>query len=517
MTISQAIQNLGETGPRSNHLFETLVTNVLKTHVEQQKKPFQTEFQHPLAADAFTPEGFDQFAGPTLIKAHFNLTKLPLSLTTNRILKMVQVMNKEQKLDQVLMVSSKKIPDPFKQKFHDSIDKQQLPCKVLLWGPDDLQKVANKHKAEVKVITEKLFPLRLEAVKKPPEKDWKTDRAQRIEQLKTDFNQGNFTLVLGQQVAASAAVPDREALLNTLHVHYLQQQHDKEKVITADNQALLIEKLGAVNEPSARMVSNYLRQGMHQNHQEQDQKAYFETLTKAIYGEPEAAAKAPEKDGEKPAKAAKKPQLKPSPLIENIATLCLSKRTGTPVDAVISYNYDDLLEKQLSQHHIAHASLYHGQQAFDPDELPVYHINGFLPEQRDGYEDLDQAALLFCDESQLQRFSDPYHWSNLIQLNNLRDKHCLIIGQDLSDANLRKLLEVSARNTENPQHYTFMPRLSADAFGKARGKAKEGDTETQFLLEWHHTLTEAFMSELGVCVIWVEDEKEVAGVLGQIQ
>lgn len=55
---------------------------------------------------------------------------------------------------------------------------------------------------------------------------------------------------------------------------------------------------------------------------------------------------------------------------------------------------------------------------------------------------------------------DPYSWSNLIQLNYLRENTCLFIGLSLTDPNLRRLLDIASRKHDNdvPKHYAILKR-----------------------------------------------------------
>lgn len=68
--------------------------------------------------------------------------------------------------------------------------------------------------------------------------------------------------------------------------------------------------------------------------------------------------------------------------------------------------------------------------------------------------------MIFSEENYHEVFSDPYHWSNLAQLTNFREKNCVMIGLSMTDPNLRQLLEIAARRIDESKHFTFMQKAS---------------------------------------------------------
>ncbi len=180
------------------------------------------------------------------------------------------------------------------------------------------------------------------------------------------------------------------------------------------------------------------------------------------------------------------------------------KKNWSKSKYVITYNFDDLLEKQLVERFIVLRCIYTASESYDPDELPVYHVHGSLPETRKSYERLDRSTLVFSEEGCHQIYSDSCHWSNLVQLNFLRENHSLLVGSSILDPNLRRLLDISSRNIEQSKHYAFMKRLSYDSFcyeyddtknSKQVITNKEGAEKP---LDRHHVHNEEF----GVTIIW---------------
>ncbi|RVT51254.1 hypothetical protein EOK94_30090, partial [Klebsiella pneumoniae] len=206
----------------------------------------------------------------------------------------------------------------------------------------------------------------------------------------------------------------------------------------------IVGRLNAINEPSALMAARYLRKGFSKG--DGEAKDFIEAVTKNLY------------------KLRNSNFPIDSELIKSIASMCLPRRTGAKVKSVITYNFDDLLERQLISNSILHRCIYTNNESFDPDELPVYHVHGFLPENRKLYDGLDKSTLVFSEEGYHHIYSDSYHWSNLVQLNSFRENSCLMVGLSMTDPNLRRLLDISSKNIERSKHFTFMKRISSNEF-----------------------------------------------------
>jgi hypothetical protein len=199
----------------------------------------------------------------------------------------------------------------------------------------------------------------------------------------------------------------------------------------------------------------------------------------------------------------------------------MPRRTGARVRAVISYNFDDLLERQLKRTNVQYHSIYSENESYGPDELPLYHVHGFLPETVKSYEGLERSTLVFSEEGYHQIYSDPYHWSNLVQLTNFRENTCLMVGLSMTDPNLRRLLDISARNIERPRHYAFMKRMTIETFVYATANGKREQVINNIkgaeeFLNRHYKLNEEIMRELGVIILWYDNYDEIPGILTQI-
>lgn len=91
----------------------------------------------------------------------------------------------------------------------------------------------------------------------------------------------------------------------------------------------------------------------------------------------------------------------------------------------------------------------------------------------------------------------------------------------MTDPNLRRLMDISARNLEQNKHFAFMKRLAIDDFcydtvdsGK-KAAITNIDGATKFL-DTHHALNEALMTELGVTILWYETYDEIPEILERL-
>jgi len=497
MIIDDIIAGIDVGGPKSYYSFETFVHHLFKHHIEKQNKRFQITEDRYRFGDAIAPEGFDSFEGPTLIEIKFNLATGSIKGLIDKLASQFLNDYVENKFANLLVISAKPIPNRVISRFESELDRFQLPFKIIFWGPAELNKIAAQHRKIVNNIANNLFSLRLEtAISKPP-KNWKQEREEVVENLKDCYKKGQFSLLLGAGVSSSAGMPDWNTLLNSLFVTYLTQEFNGDVAIGDLDISDLVSRLNKIDEPSALMAARYLRKGL--SKRDTEAKEFISAVTSNLY------------------KLRNSDRVLDSELIKSIASMCLPRRTGAKVKTVITYNFDDLLERQLQKNTIHHSCIYTDNESYDPDELPVYHVHGFLPEDRKGYEGLDNSTLVFSEEGYHQIYSDSYHWSNLVQLNSFRENNCLMIGLSMTDPNLRRLLDISSKNIERSKHFAFMKRLSMEEFCyQDKKKVVENVEAAEKFLDRHHTLNEELMKELGVTIVWYESYDDIPQIVNRI-
>jgi hypothetical protein len=194
-------------------------------------------------------------------------------------------------------------------------------------------------------------------------------------------------------------------------------------------------------------------------------------------------------------------------LIDAIVDLSRPQRDGNkPLDSIITFNFDDLIEENLTKAKIFNRAVYTEQIKCDPNELPVYHVHGYLPKTE---EIPDEPDIVFSEDAYHSQFIDPFSWSNLIQLNKFMQNTCLFVGVSLSDPNLRRLLDIAWR--KNPDktlsHYIL----------KKRPRFGTEDDVPDDLARLAIILEEQDANELGINVIWVDDYNEIPTLLRSVR
>lgn len=224
-----------------------------------------------------------------------------------------------------------------------------------------------------------------------------------------------------------------------------------------------------------------------------------------------------------------------SQLLKEIANLCVSNtKELSGVKSVITYNFDDLLEQHIEILNGEYTSIWKEEQSHVQGCLPIYHVHGFLPQS---YTIND--PIIFSEDDYHRIYKDMYSWSNLIQINRLRDSNGLFIGLSLSDPNIRRLLDASRTNSKR-NHFIIMRRVYTE--GNVRYTSDMSNEVMEIIkpLKTDHvlrkqypqvflsqeTVQEAMLTEelliekdlnsLGLNVIWVNDFEEISTCLSNI-
>ena len=147
-----------------------------------------------------------------------------------------------------------------------------------------------------------------------------------------------------------------------------------------------------------------------------------------------------------------------------VGKLCQARQVGQyGVDAVVNYNFDDLLQRTLSKRLVDGATggrrnktITHPTQKAGAGSLPIYHVHGFIPFP-DASSNMSKGVIFTEDEFNRAAI-DPYDWSNLVQLKELSGSVGLMIGLSLTDRNVRRLLDALIDSPIRPRLYAILPQ-----------------------------------------------------------
>lgn len=251
--------------------------------------------------------------------------------------------------------------------------------------------------------------------------------------LKRAYDQKNITLYLGAGVSIASGLPDWEKLVLSMYFSAISEQK-LEGWRPFSNYLYAISEWYMKNtEEPLEIIARKLRKFL--NDHSVDGSQFFNSLYSNLYGH--LLNDRPEPDmGYSSYYFEEK-----NSTLKAISELCKSGNADKGVQAVISYNYDDLLETVLDSH--PYQSIFR-KSDFDADKLPIYHVHGFIPLNKSRAQSKENE-IVFTEDQYHTVARDPYYWSNIIQVKSLSSSIGVMIGLSLSDRNMRRILD-SLRN-----------------------------------------------------------------------
>lgn len=497
MNLKKYLQNIEFNNNIENSIYTTIfIEQILALHIRKQDKPFYTEYKiHSFFADGYAPEGFDNFIGPTIFEIKTTHSKLNIK---NPLIKEVLKISATNFSDikNIIFISTQ-IQSAIKLseiEYNFFADKN---IRIEIWGINELNNIIEKE-SEVKNIFNNLFTIKLKNTLLK-QSNWEEEQENIITQVSEAFQDGQFALILGAGVSCSAGIANWNKLINSLLISFLSKELENIPSISQLDISQISNRLTNIDASSALITARYLRKGLCKGKDTKLDKTFKQEIKNSLYTL---------RDKKYP---------KDSNLIKEIVHLCIPKRSGAKIKAVITYNFDDLIEQELKKQGIEFCSICTEDNTHSIEELPIYHVHGFIPEYEEHYNIKNGNAPIFSEEEYHQVYSTPYHWSNLIQLSYFREYTCLFIGLSMTDPNLRRLLEISARQSNSPKHYAFLQRIQLDNFIKDKDiKFIDNEDVAAIYLDMHHKLQEELMKELGISVIWFKSFNDIPKILNKL-
>lgn len=491
MNLHLLEEKLSDYGAGGYYLLESFLLELLRLEANSSGHELITkELNSRSRFDAYAPNGLAGIDHPLVIEIVHSISPKTIESIVNWHKKFSKVENKS-----LLVISLRELKGSSYLKNISSNFNEN----IYFWGKSEIQDLIDRHQAEASKLVNTLFSVRFKQAISRSSEDWKKQRNEVIKEVADHYSSGRFSMMLGAGVSSSAGLPNWDTLLNSLFVSMLTDDGLADKKTESEQISSIVRRLREVDGPSALMLARYLRKGLSSGSTEEQNK-FINSVTNQLY-----------------ALRNKRFSIN-SPLIKSIANLCTPSRTGAKVRSVLTYNFDDLLERELRERGLSFKSIFEEIDLAGPEDLPIYHVHGFLPEDRSDYPNIDQSTLVFSEEGYHQIYGEAYHWSNLIQLNSLKETACLMVGLSLTDPNLRRLLEISAKSLDKPKHFGFLKRIDYEEFSKQEGKnvVNASANTIRTFLERHHSLNEEVMRELGVNIIWYESYDEIPKILKQI-
>ncbi|MFE4569700.1 SIR2 family protein [Paenibacillus chitinolyticus] len=507
MEIKSLLNQLFESNnPNKSYvMIETLILKILKKHLEMSNKELQTNIVYKgkqklrVEFDAYAPTGFEQYEGGTIFEIkmyrnkstlHKNLQNIYYQLTSTSKLAEIEIKNSIIIVTIELSLSEKiKIENDLNQ-VNDLNNASDI--KFYLWDINDIKILFDNYPELVLETMDNISQLVLNAQLSESIKNAEETIADlrdiHIETLKTHFRSDDLVLFLGAGISKDAKISMWDDLVSDLLVSLLGAKLKEFHVNLSDiERDFIVDLLKKSNGSSPLLMARYIRKGL--------EDIFTDILTEILY----------------------KNCIDSSELLTEITKLCKPVRNGVGIRGVVTYNFDDLLEFNFTKNDIKHRAIFREAEIPSKEELGIYHVHGFLPRESTNYESLSKSLLVFSEEGYHNLMLDPYNWSNLVQLNYLRENTCLLIGLSLTDPNLRRLLDIAVRKQESDlcKHYVILKR---ELYSKK--KINDSNIDAKNIEKFdivNHKLQEEYYKELGLNVIWVDDFKEIPTILKRIR
>ncbi|WP_440955389.1 DUF4062 domain-containing protein [Methanosarcina sp. Mfa9] len=320
---------------------------------------------------------------------------------------------------------------------------------------------------------------------------WKKTSEKYINELKKSYYNNGLVLFLGAGVSYSAGMPDWNTLISKLMADMIGEELPKELDASEDEMQIIANELQKIHGFSPLLEARYIRASL--------MDKFDKKISENLYRE------------------VNKTRIGASELFDSIVKMCMPKRTGPGIRAVVNYNFDDLLETCLRELSIKCCPVCTNSYFVSPDQLAIYHVHGFLPRNDEDYQGTPKSLVVFSEEGYHNLMMDPYYWSNIIQLNCFLENTCLMIGLSVTDPNLRRLLDVAAKNNNVPKHYVLLKRLLLTEVLEGNEKKKFKKNVIEAFISTHHRIQEESFQQLGLNVIWYESYSEIPSILDKIR
>lgn len=292
--------------------------------------------------------------------------------------------------------------------------------------------------------------------------DYKKKRKEIVRQARKIFQERNNVLVLGAGVSIDAGLPSWNELLERLLKNCPNCIANKEEisdVLKASNDSNLI---------AARNIR--IRMGI--STREEENSEFTKQIHDCLYAE----------------------ETHKSELIDAI---CLAAETNK-LKCIITYNYDDLVERELERRFIQAWPVCKSSHIFN-NNLPIYHVHGIVPKT----EKWMKPNPILTENAYHHLYQDAYEWSNIEQLHAFTSSRCFFIGLSMTDPNLRRLLETASFHSEGDlYHYTFLKKE------RQYRNATQNDENIK--------IQEKIMNEFGLNVIWFDEFRHLPILLNII-
>lgn len=382
--------------------------------------------------------------------------------------------------DQILIIVGDTLSNSEKQKISRIVQKSN----IRIWDYNDLVTLTTCEPDYARYLEEPKKALVEDALRRVPnEQEREKITEVRIQQLKEQYRAQNVTLFLGAGVSISSGIPLWSTLIHRMFISMVFNKLGDKQL--TDEERAVISRLAEHNQESTPLTQvRYISSALTTDE-------YYHIIRQSLY----------EKDVDIDTE-----------LLNTIAALSKPRYAHKGLKSIITYNFDDLLERKLADKEIEHKIIFREQDIPDPNMLNIYHVHGYFPHEETDAIDANMT-LIFSETDYHELYQNVYSWSNLTQLNAFRETTCLFVGCSLEDPNVRRLLDVYWRSCEEPRHYAILKRKTLKATEEMQNLYPDRLRQYQ---QMDDNIRDNYFRSIGINVIWVDNYDEVPVVLRQI-
>ncbi|SFF92298.1 SIR2-like domain-containing protein [Desulfotomaculum arcticum] len=331
-------------------------------------------------------------------------------------------------------------------------------------------------------------------------------KEQQIIKLIEAYKSGKLVLTLGAGIAKEHGLPDWNTLLQELFIDAIMSETKETK-----ERSLVLSKLFTEFGMSNPLLSaRYLRYHYQNNTKVIDNLSFEKAVKQVIYDKIKINVN--------------------SELFKEIRQLCIAAGNNPNLNSIITYNYDDVLEKFLSslEIDIPFKSIYGNGINPSYGELPIYHVHGFLPQNG------ELSKITLSEDIYHQQYNDIYSWNNIVQINKFRDNICIFIGLSFTDPNLRRILDIARLQKGHSDDYHYLVKnhynanklkeniekyleLNPSILNEKQKANLNLDETVNYLVNITEKFEEKDALSFGVQIIWVDDYAQIPIILRQIR
>lgn len=481
----------------SNYYFEALVLNAVNKKLDQENKVHINKY---VQNDKFgglqgiIPEGIGSLVGQTVVEVKLikqeDINKV-FSIIINALERItIEIQKSQIDINSILFIIGSSLKKEEKIKLENEAIKVSN-YSLKLWDLNDLCEIDKKFNyfknGDFSKIAEFVVADVVNDALKQKDDSWKKIREERLNELKKIYLKDKLVLFLGAGVSKEAGIREWGDLISDLRVLMIKRILEKNEIeITEQETNFLLHKMKEINNHSPLLQVAFIKAALGEEFEKNISKLLYKSIVN---------------DGE-------------SKLLNSISKLSLPKRNAIGIQAVVTYNFDDLLEHSFNKYNIEYQSLYSEFDYPSSDKLGIYHVHGFLPRNPENYEQLAEGLLVFSEDGYHNLYNDPYSWTNITQLNFLRENTALMIGLSLTDPNLRRLLAISNRKNKLKRHYAIMKKENFTY------DYNEKEVNPKILNSFNiinNDLQEKFFEQLGINIIWVEEFDEIPDIIKSLR